>query len=76
MLVESSVFTSVEAAIESEDSDTTGSAVVKDVDLGGGTNTAPEGTLTSVPYDYSLLGSAAVKAAVVGTASNTLTLSA
>jgi hypothetical protein len=33
---------------------------------------AETGTLTSVPYEYSLLGSGSVKAAVVGTAGNTL----
>lgn len=51
-----------------------GYAVVKDVDLGQGKNEAPAGTLTSVPYTYSLLGSANVKAAVVGVAGATLTL--
>lgn len=45
-----------------------------DNDLGIGTNTAPVGKLTpsSMPYSYSLLGSANVKAAVVGTAGATL----
>ena len=74
VLVESSVFVNVAEPIESEDSDETGSAVVKDVDLSGGENSAPEGTLTSMPYDYTLLGSENVKSAVVGTAGNTLTL--
>ncbi|KAK3686358.1 hypothetical protein LTR37_019901 [Vermiconidia calcicola] len=74
VLVESSVFVNVEAPIESVNSDETGSAVVNDVDLGSGENSAPEGTLTSVEYEYTLLGSAAVKAAVVGTAGKTLTL--
>ncbi|KAK6392265.1 hypothetical protein LTR65_003721 [Meristemomyces frigidus] len=73
VLVESTDFTGVTSPIESADSDT-GYAVVKDVELGAGSNTAPEGTLTSVPYTYSVLGSASVKAAVVGTAGNTLTL--
>ena len=45
-----------------------------DCDFGEGSDTAPQGTLTSVPYDYTLLGSDSVKAAVVGTAGNTLTL--
>lgn len=47
-----------------------------DNNLGGAANTAPLGTLTpsSVPYTYSLLGSANVKAAVVGVAGATLTL--
>ena len=74
VLVESTVFTGVTDPIESKDSDTTGYAVAKDVELGKGLNTAPKGTLTSVPYTYSLLGSAKVKASVVGTAGNTLTL--
>lgn len=46
-----------------------------DVDLGGATNTAPVGTLTasSMPYTYSLLGSANVIKSVVGVAGATLT---
>lgn len=46
-----------------------------DNDLGDGTNTAPVGTLTasSMPYSYSLLGSANVIANVVGVAGATLT---
>lgn len=75
VLVESTVFTGIEDAIVSEYSDDQGYAVVNDVDLGSeGKSTAPEGTLTSVDYEYTLLGSDAVKAAVVGTAGNTLTL--
>ncbi|KAI0595216.1 pectate lyase [Biscogniauxia sp. FL1348] len=74
LLVESTVFAnSSDKAILSQDSDETGYAVVNDVDLGGSTNSAPEGTLTSVPYDYTLLGSANVKAAVAGVAGQTLT---
>jgi pectate lyase len=37
-----------------------------------GENAAELGTLTSVPYDYTLLGNASVKAVVVGIAGNTL----
>ncbi|KAI1491489.1 pectate lyase [Biscogniauxia mediterranea] len=74
LLIESTVFAnSSDKAILSQDSDETGYAVVNDVDLGGSTNSAPEGTLTSVPYDYTLLGSANVKAAVAGVAGQTLT---
>ncbi|KAI1637907.1 pectate lyase [Biscogniauxia mediterranea] len=74
LLIESTVFAnSADKAILSQDSDETGYAVVNDVDLGGSTNSAPEGTLTSVPYDYTLLGSANVKAAVAGVAGQTLT---
>ena len=48
--------------------------VAIDNDLGDGTNTAPVGTLTasSMPYSYSLLGSANVVSAVVGVAGATL----
>jgi pectate lyase len=48
--------------------------VAIDNDLGDGTNTAPVGTLTasSMPYSYSLLGSANVISAVVGVAGATL----
>ncbi|KAF7188876.1 putative pectate lyase A [Pseudocercospora fuligena] len=73
VLVESTTFAGCEDPIESVDSDETGTAAVNDVDLGEGTNTAPEGSLT-VDYDYTLLGSADVKSAVVGVAGNTLTL--
>lgn len=49
-----------------------GFAVSVDNDFGSGTNTATAGTLKTVPYSYTKLGSANVKAAVVGTAGNTL----
>ena len=42
-------------------------------DLGSGSNEALAGTLIILPYSYSLLGSANVKAAVYGTAGATLT---
>jgi len=74
VLVESTVFTNLDDAIESVDSDEDGYAVTNDVDLGEGQNTAPEGDLTSVPYEYSLLGSENVKSAVTSSAGNTLTL--
>jgi pectate lyase len=47
---------------------------VNDCDLGGKTNTAKAGTLTTMPYSYTKLGSGKVKAAVVGVAGNTLSL--
>lgn len=75
LLVESNVFAAVTDPLESADSDTAGYAVSRDNDFGGGVNSAPAGTLTAVPYEYTLLGSANVKAAVVGTAGNTLALS-
>ncbi|KAJ0119743.1 pectate lyase a [Diaporthe amygdali] len=72
MLIESAVFSGIEKAIESADSETVGYAVVNDVDLGEGTNTVEAGTLKTVPYEYELLGSANVKASVTSTAGQTL----
>lgn len=72
LLIESSVFSGVSDAIESADSDTVGYAVCNDIDLGDGANTADEGTLTSVPYDYTLLGADAVVASVTAEAGQTL----
>jgi pectate lyase len=59
-------------AIYFADSDTTGYAVVKDVNLGGSTNSAPAGKLTSVPYSYTLLGSANTKSSITGNAGQKL----
>ncbi|KAI6904821.1 putative pectate lyase [Hortaea werneckii] len=73
-LVESTVFTNVERAILSIDSKEVGYAVSRDIILNGATDEAPRGTLTSVPYSYSVLGSANVVNAVVGKAGNTLKL--
>lgn len=72
VLVESTQFVNVNSPITSKDSDETGTAEVNDVDLGGGENDAPVGSGFQVEYEYTLLGSEAVKAAVVGTAGNTL----
>ncbi|PNH43183.1 hypothetical protein VD0004_g4221 [Verticillium dahliae] len=75
VLVQSSVFeNSAERAIFFDYSDETGYAVAEDVDLGGSVNSAPVGTLTSssLPYSIPALGSGSVKAAVVGTAGQTL----
>ncbi|KAI1741452.1 polysaccharide lyase family 1 protein [Xylaria scruposa] len=73
VLVESTVFEGCgDKAIYFADSDETGYAVVKDVNLGGSTNSAPAGTLTSVPYSYSLLGSANVKSSVTSNAGQKL----
>lgn len=71
LLVESVAFSGVDAPIESADSDTVGTATVNDVDLGSGENTVKGNSLT-VPYEYSLLGSDAVKASVMSTAGQTL----
>lgn len=74
VLVESCAFSGVESAIMSKDSDTVGFATVTDVDLGEGTNTAEAGSqsISGVPYDYTLLGSANVQSSVTSTAGQTL----
>lgn len=72
VLVESNVFVDAKKPVASLYSDDEGYAVVKDNDFGGAENTAPTGTLTKVPYKYTLLGSKNVKAGVVGTAGVTL----
>ncbi|KAI0403473.1 pectate lyase a [Xylaria palmicola] len=74
MLIESSVWESCpRKAIFTNDSNVgPGYAVVRDIDLGGSENLAPEGTLTSVPYAYALLGSASTKASVVANAGQKL----
>jgi pectate lyase len=71
VLVESSTFVNTKRAITSLDSDIDGKAAVNDVDLGGSTNDAPAGTL-SVPYEYSVVGSASAKSS---TANSGATLS-
>lgn len=70
VLVESNVFTDVKKPLYSVDND--GFAVANDNNFGGGKNEAPAGNV-AVPYEYSLLGSGNVKAAVVGNAGATLT---
>ncbi|KAH8161057.1 polysaccharide lyase superfamily 1 [Xylaria polymorpha] len=73
LLIESSVFEGCgEKAIYFADSDETGYAVVRDVSLGDSVNSAPTGTLTSVPYSYSLLGSANTKSSVTSNAGQKL----
>lgn len=69
VLVESNQFVGSSKALYSTDD---GYAVEKDNDFGGAKNTALKGTLTTVPYSYSLVGSSKVKSAVVGTAGQTL----
>lgn len=71
-LVESNVFVDVKDALTSQFSKEDGYAVESDNDFGSSENSAPEGELTSVPYEYELLGSENVEAAVVGVAGNTL----
>ncbi|KAH6654821.1 pectate lyase 2 [Truncatella angustata] len=73
VLVESSTFENCpKKAIFTDDNTYEGYAVVNDVDLGGSQNLAPEGNLTSVPYSYTLLGSANVKAYVASHAGQVL----
>lgn len=69
VLVVSNAFVESKKLLYSTDD---GFAVANDNDFGDGENAAEEGTLTSVPYDYTLLGSGSVKVAVVGTVGNTL----
>lgn len=69
LLVESNAFSGSKKPLYSTDD---GYAVANDNDFGDGENTAEKGTLTSVPYSYSLVGSGSVKSAVVGTAGQTL----
>ncbi|OJJ58130.1 hypothetical protein ASPSYDRAFT_152918 [Aspergillus sydowii CBS 593.65] len=70
VLVESNTWVDGKKALYSTDE---GYAVERDNDFGGAKNEALEGTLTSVDYEYDLLGPDAVKNAVVGTAGQTLT---
>ncbi|KAL4922561.1 pectin lyase fold/virulence factor [Aspergillus aurantiobrunneus] len=76
VLIQSSAFANCpDEAIFFADSDYTGYAVVDDVDLGGSSNSVPEGTLTpdSLPYAaIEALGSGAVAGTVPGTAGQTL----
>jgi pectate lyase len=69
VLVESNVFVNSGKPLYTVDE---GGAVANDNDFGEGENEAPEGTLTSVDYKYTLLGSENVEAAVVGVAGATL----
>lgn len=69
VLVQSNVWEGCKNALFSTDG---GFAVQSGNDFGGAADTAPVGTIKSVPYSYALLGSANVKAAVVGSAGNTL----
>jgi len=78
VLVQSNVFENVTEPIAALYSDSTGYANVYDTiyDANSGGNTAPVGTLTptSMPYSYSLLGSANVKASVLANAGAILTI--
>lgn len=61
MLIENSVWSGIKKCVISTDA---GYAVLRGCDLGGGTNSAPTGTLTSVPYSYSLLAVTSVTSVV------------
>ncbi|KAJ6119166.1 pectate lyase A [Penicillium sp. IBT 18751x] len=69
LLVESNTFVNSKKPLYSTDD---GFAVSRNNDFGEGENTAEAGTLTSVPYSYTLLGPGNVKSGVVGTAGQTL----
>jgi len=69
LLVESNQWVNPKKPLYSTDD---GYAVSKDNDFGDGENTAEEGDLASVPYDYDLVGSGKVRDAVYGTAGQTL----
>ncbi|KAF2085569.1 polysaccharide lyase family 1 protein [Saccharata proteae CBS 121410] len=69
LLVESNVFSGSDKPLYSTNG---GYAVSNDNDFDGGESSAEAGSLSSVPYQYTLLGSGAVKDAVVGTAGATL----
>lgn len=69
LLVEGNKFVNPKKPLYSTDD---GYAVSKDNDFGEGENDAPKGKLTSVPYEYKLIGADEVKGAVDGTAGQTL----
>ena len=69
LLVENNVWLNTTNPLYATD---VGYAVARGNDFGSGNDTAPVGTLTSVPYTYSLLAASAVRAAVLATAGATL----
>jgi pectate lyase len=69
LLVENNVFDGAKKPLYAADG---GRAVAKGNDFGGAENTAPEGSLTTLPYDYSLVEVGSVKGSVIGTAGATL----
>lgn len=76
VVVESNAFRGVKDAITSADSDEVGTAVARDNDLGGAASKAPAGAFgvaAVIPYQYTLLGSAAVPGRVPGEAGAILT---
>ncbi|KAJ6596750.1 pectate lyase B [Mycena sp. CBHHK59/15] len=69
LLVENNVWTGTDKPLYSTDA---GFAAATGNDFGGAANTAPTGTFTKAPYSYTKLAASAVRAAVVGTAGQTL----
>lgn len=53
-------------------STSSGYAVARGNDFGGGSNTAPTGTFTQAPYSYNLIATASVRSTVVGQTGATL----
>jgi pectate lyase len=76
VFIQSSAFSSCPAkAVFFADSDETGFVVLDDVELGGSTNTAPEGTLSSSSFPYEIieaLGSAVIASTIPTTAGQKL----
>lgn len=62
LLVQNNVFTNAKKPLYSTDA---GYAVEQGNDFGGASNTALKGTLTSVPYSYSLISTSSVRSTVV-----------
>ncbi|KAF9048260.1 polysaccharide lyase family 1 protein [Hymenopellis radicata] len=69
LLVENNVWVSPKKPLYSTDE---GYAVARGNDFADGENTAPTGTFSTAPYSYSLVSASAVKAAVTGSAGQTL----
>ncbi|GAB7362826.1 hypothetical protein MBLNU230_g3129t1 [Neophaeotheca triangularis] len=72
VLVEGTIFSGYSDPVMSDFSDLDGYAVLRDNDYGSGSPSAPEGTLSSVPYEYSAIPVGDVQGAVVGSAGATL----
>ncbi|KAF8650623.1 hypothetical protein AX16_005158 [Volvariella volvacea WC 439] len=70
LLVENNVFVNTKAPLYSTSS---GYAVARGNDFGGGVNEAPVGTFTSAPYGYGLTATSSVRSTVTSQAGQTLT---
>jgi len=70
LLVENNVWTGTNKPLYETDD---GFAVARGNDFGGASNTAPVGTLTSVPYKYTLIATSSVRSSVVSSSGATLT---